>query len=415
MNQKVLVVEDEPGVAQNLKRIICENGSEAIISKTDKNVPAILAKKRFSLIITDITLKGVKSEKDQAMNYIKNLQSVQEAPPIVVLTSQTESDLIIDSFKNGVHDYLIKPLTKEKLREKVVNALEYSHLKVVKQKLEKENRDRLRERLAWHSWKEGIISSERNKFEQSFFHNLRVALSQGAGFGMLLSLLAGLPNPDPNKEQILLDSNILELLRVNERVAHRTIDVFTKLDSLSNDSIPMDRISLLGFHELLTETNKELAPYRALNSQRVIITTPGNDLKNSFVQYNREYIQIALRELFLNAFKYSKFGSEIYVLLNCSDREMHLAILNYPRDFEESSGGIPPQLEKTVFEPFARLVSTVDERYDTLDYGLGLTMVEKIVHRHNGQIEITNVIEHINPESKNNSTLLSLNVSIPLE
>ena len=416
MNLKVLVAEDEPGVAQKLQKIISENGSEPILSRTGKMALDVLARDSFNLVITDLSSVEKKAEQMMGLNYLKEIQSLQSAKaPIVVLTSQNESKLIIDSFRHGIHDYLIKPMNGAELTDKIRDALEFSRIRTIQQTLEREHSERLQEKLSWHSWKEGIIYRERDRFEQNFFHNIRVALNQGAGFGMLLSLLSTFLTGNLPGESVQIEPDVLELLRVNQQVAHRTIEVFTELDRLTNEEMPLERLSLYEFYDMLNQVSVELSPYSAIHSQKFVITSPGEKFQDTFFLCNRQFMKKVVQELFMNALKFSEPGSEIYVLLNNASQETRLAVLNYPRQLRDIAPGVPAHLEKSVFEPFSRLTSTIDEQYDTLDYGLGLTMVDKIMHRHNGSINITNVVDHISPGRNDDSILVSVNLSIPLE
>ena len=56
--------------------------------------------------------------------------------------------------------------------------------------------------------------------------------------------------------------------------------------------------------------------------------------------------------------------------------------------------GIPVEYENMIFEPFCRLVKTVQEDYHTLEFGLGLTMAEKTIKAHKGKIRLYNIKDY---------------------
>ncbi len=58
--------------------------------------------------------------------------------------------------------------------------------------------------------------------------------------------------------------------------------------------------------------------------------------------------------------------------------------------------GIPFEYENLVFEPFFRLSEFTLEQFNTLDYGLGLTIVEKIIMKLGGKISVSNIVDYSN-------------------
>ncbi len=100
-----------------------------------------------------------------------------------------------------------------------------------------------------------------------------------------------------------------------------------------------------------------------------------------------------VNELFLNAYKYSKIESSILVIMDIENDKLRVSIANSPGKDEKNRFGIPVEFENIIFEPFFRLRKTVQEEYNTLDFGLGLTLVEKIVLAHGGTIGVSTVTD----------------------
>ena len=116
---KILVVDDEEDVRDVLKLhleqkgfqrvLLASNGEEAIkILKQGDNLTGI------GLILCDIRMPKINGV--DAIDYFK-----REAPgiPIVVITGYPDTELAVSLMKKGVKDYLVKPVEKEKLLEKV--------------------------------------------------------------------------------------------------------------------------------------------------------------------------------------------------------------------------------------------------------------------------------------------------------
>ncbi|MEK9628273.1 MAG: response regulator [Nitrospinota bacterium] len=119
---KILVIDDEPDVREVLKIhlesanfnvIEAENGEEGMaLMKTGANMLQV------GLIICDIRMPKVNGI--EAIDYLKeNAPSI----PIMVVTGYPDSELAVSLLKKGVKDYLVKPVEKEKLLEKVKEVL----------------------------------------------------------------------------------------------------------------------------------------------------------------------------------------------------------------------------------------------------------------------------------------------------
>ncbi|MEQ9366914.1 MAG: sensor histidine kinase [Leptospirales bacterium] len=134
------------------------------------------------------------------------------------------------------------------------------------------------------------------------------------------------------------------------------------------------------------------------------------------IQSHAEYLKSAFTELLRNALKFSPGGSPILVLMRKDNDRVFISFMNQASPHKQSSvgrrqsnieevDGIPAEYERLVFEPFFRIVKTVDERYDTIDNGLGLTRVQKIVLRHGGNISLFNVDDHIGTNLRVNAEI----------
>jgi len=101
-------------------------------------------------------------------------------------------------------------------------------------------------------------------------------------------------------------------------------------------------------------------------------------------------------------------------------------VINHPAVIKDDVVGIPIEYENIVFEPFFRISKVLYENYDSLDYGLGLTLTEKIIKTHNGKIAISNVMDHSSiidatsnvenlTQKKDPITIVSCEIQLPLQ
>jgi two-component system chemotaxis response regulator CheY len=111
---KVLIIDDEADVREVLKfhlskenyhTIEAENGEEGIK----------LLKSEDNMINVGVILCDIRMPKVNGIDCIKYIR--QEAPgiPIVVVTGFPDTEVATKLLKDGVKDYLVKPVDKEKL------------------------------------------------------------------------------------------------------------------------------------------------------------------------------------------------------------------------------------------------------------------------------------------------------------
>ncbi len=115
---KIMIIEDEEEVREILKLHLESAGYEVI--EAEDGEKAIEKMKegsnllRVGLIITDIRMPKINGV--EAIEYLR-----EHAPskPIMVVTGYPDTDLAISLMQKGVKEYLVKPVEKEKLLEKV--------------------------------------------------------------------------------------------------------------------------------------------------------------------------------------------------------------------------------------------------------------------------------------------------------
>jgi signal transduction histidine kinase len=76
--------------------------------------------------------------------------------------------------------------------------------------------------------------------------------------------------------------------------------------------------------------------------------------------------------------------------------------------------GIQPEYSNIIFEPFFRITKLVYESSSNY-FGLGLTMVDKIILRHNGKIRANNLRSYLDTnEDGSPSILVNFEIEIPI-
>ncbi|PYY11938.1 MAG: DNA-binding response regulator [Acidobacteria bacterium] len=102
---RVLVVEDEERLAQNVARILRENASCAVDLAFDGEEGLFLAKTNpYDLVVLDLMLPKL-SGLDLLRRYRKN----RHKTPVLVVTARDEKESVVELLNAGADDYITKP------------------------------------------------------------------------------------------------------------------------------------------------------------------------------------------------------------------------------------------------------------------------------------------------------------------
>ena len=166
-------------------------------------------------------------------------------------------------------------------------------------------------------------------------------------------------------------------------------------------------------NEIGVLVKQSAAEVERLSQHNARVGTYLRQLQTNFDTIPREDIKEGYEAL-INAMKFSRQRTFITVFVSVAGRHVTLSIINDPEKGEEGIMGIPTEYEKVVFEPFFRLSKLVFERFHTLDFGLGLTLIEKIIGKHGGEVTIRNIVDHSDLK-REAQVRVNLTINLPLE
>lgn len=113
MKQKILIVEDEPAIAENIKFALEKEGFEIVWHGSGENVLSFLSEDTIHLIVLDIGLPDV-----NGMDLCREIRK-SHAVPIIFLTARTDEIDRIVGLEIGADDYMGKPFSPRELAARV--------------------------------------------------------------------------------------------------------------------------------------------------------------------------------------------------------------------------------------------------------------------------------------------------------
>ncbi len=249
--------------------------------------------------------------------------------------------------------------------------------------------------LDWQEWKEKMLSRNISRTDKSLFRNINNSFTQGAGFGTLITLLDLMHTSAEHRgEKHLVDTSLYELIIKNVRIAQDAFKTFSTIDWIISNDFSLETVSFYELYQTIRAVVAKAGEFIGIKKQRIVMSEYSPVFSQFHVSMNKEYFFTALYEIILNAMKFSKPQTTIAVLLYVMNNNVSLSVINEPEKTDEGFIGIPVEYEKVVFEPFYRMSKFVYEQYNTLDFGLGLTLVEKIITKHGGEVLAENILDH---------------------
>jgi DNA-binding NtrC family response regulator len=143
----VLVIDDNPAVAQALSLLFGLHDIRTLTAFTPQKGLATLAHERVDLVIADMNFSADTTSGEEGAALFRALRAQQPDLPVVLLTAWTHLESAVQLVKAGAADYIGKPWDNDKVLATVENLLELAESTRERKRLQDEQRRR-RERLA---------------------------------------------------------------------------------------------------------------------------------------------------------------------------------------------------------------------------------------------------------------------------
>jgi two-component system copper resistance phosphate regulon response regulator CusR len=112
--EKILIIEDEPKIADTLKLGLSEHDYHADVAYDGVMGQKLFNETKYDLVVLDINLPGINGYK-----LCKNFRSVTAQIPIIMLTSLIELNDKVEGYESGADDYIVKPFEFRELLLKI--------------------------------------------------------------------------------------------------------------------------------------------------------------------------------------------------------------------------------------------------------------------------------------------------------
>ncbi len=344
---KLLIVEDDEHGRENLNDILEMDGHEIIGVATGHEALQTCRTREFDSLILDWKLPDLSADE-----LIPQLQQIQPDKPIIVVTGYGDVEMVVSAMRNGVYDYLEKPInpsvlcaTLARVAERQENIQQLD--RVQSQLLSSERLAAIGQMVA------GLAHESRNAFQRS-----------QACLEMLELNLEG----DSENLQILskIQKALEELQRLYEEVREYASPIVLARDTVNVVS-------------LVNECWRQIKMLRPDLKVDLILKVDDNFEKRKIVLDHHRFHQV-VRNLMenavdanLSAAKTSDSPSKIMIHVALIAQDLVIEIL-------DEGEGINEKDFDQVFEPFFTT--------KTKGTGLGLAISRRVIEKHGGCLQL---------------------------
>ena len=115
----VLVVDDEPGIANLVRNLLLEEGYSVRTAASGAEALDILATERIDLVVLDLLMPHV-----DGWTVLERMHEAPDAPPVAVLSAVFEGDAIDRAKREfGARAYIAKPFRIRELMDTISGIL----------------------------------------------------------------------------------------------------------------------------------------------------------------------------------------------------------------------------------------------------------------------------------------------------
>jgi signal transduction histidine kinase len=344
----LLIVEDEATQLTALCRALTQQGYETIGVSSGPEALEALHGRAFDVLLTDLKMPGM-----DGIAVLRGALAIDPRLVGIIMTGEGTIATAVEAMQVGALDYILKPVKLSAVVPVLRRALAVRELRLENERLARSVRERTAELEA--------ANRELDAFTYSVSHDLRAPLRAVNGFAQILASdhRAVLP---PEAHELIDD-----ILRAARR-AEQLIEDLLRFARLGRQALIREPVDVAA---IVNAVVQELT----MNETGRPIALRVGDLP--VVDADRSLLYQAFANLLSNSLKFTQGRAPARIDVGC--RAIDGEQVFFVRD---NGVGFDMKYASRLFGVFERL-HTQEQFAGT---GVGLSLVQRIVHRHGGRI-----------------------------
>ena len=371
----ILLVDDQPDGLLALEASLESLGQHLIKARSGREALRYLLDMEFAVVLLDVQMPGLDGIDTAAL--IRERPATQHTP-IIFLTAYQRTDVqLLRGYNVGAVDYLFKPLDPEILRAKVAVFVELARQNALVKKqatelYEKEvearkvadARAKLLEDLEQKHRELEAANRELESFSYSASHDLRSPLRRIAGYCHVLA------ESHAGQLDASAKSYLKRICDVTEHM-EQIIDGLLALADITRSELNFESVDL---SQIANDIAAQLQGQRGQVDRQVQFKIK----EGLTVKGDTRLMRVVLENLMDNAWKFTSKCSNACIEVDRADSTNNRRAI-FVRD---NGAGFDMAYNTKLFRMFQRLHS----KSEFEGHGIGLATVQRIIHRHGGEI-----------------------------
>jgi len=111
-----IIIADDSKTIRKIMRIQLEEMGHKVVAEAEDGSQALEFYFKYSpdLITMDMQMPGM-----NGLEAVTKIKKIDKNVKIIMITAHGQKDLVLSSIKQGVNDYVLKPISSEKLEESI--------------------------------------------------------------------------------------------------------------------------------------------------------------------------------------------------------------------------------------------------------------------------------------------------------
>ncbi len=341
---KILIVDDLRENLVALEALLRDvEGIEVLPAESARQALELLLVHDVALAVVDVQMPDI--DGFQLAERMRGAERTRHVPILFVMAGMLDPYPVFEGYDAGAVDFLYKPIDPRILKHKITTFCElYRQRQHVAETL------RLNEELM------AVVG-----------HDLRNPL------GVILMIAASLATKTDDPAMVKAAGR---LQASGKRILRIVDDLFDLTRARLGGGIPIELAPV----NLLAVAKKTIAELQVMNKERAIELRVEGPVEG---EWDNSRLEQVFSNLLGNAIHHGTANEPIVLTLGGTAQQAVLTVQN--------GGVIPENILPQIFEPFH---SGRDRKKRTQGLGLGLYIVQQIVHSHGGSVEVRSSVAH---------------------
>lgn len=342
---RILIIDDEASIRDSCKQALEKQGNQVTSAENGD-----LGLQLFREFKPDVVLLDLKMPGREGIKVLEELERTYPNVVKIVITGFATLSSAIDAIKKGAYDFIPKPFTPDEIRLIVSRGMERRRLLLEREALRKEQEQLRRNMIS-------LVS-----------HELRAPLAATVQY--LEVILEGITGN--------ISQELKELISSCDKRLKEMLELVGKWMSLATFDPEKMAANFQDVH-LSEVAQKSIVFWKPLAAEKQVRITL--DCSENLAPIKGSELSLAeiLNNLINNAIKYNKQGGRVEVKIYELEQNVCLRV-------QDNGLGIDEEHLPRIFDEFYR----VDGRRNApvKGFGLGLSIVKKLVDSHGGLIDV---------------------------